>query len=313
MKKIITLTINPSIDKSTSIEQVVANKKLRCDAPYFEPGGGGINVSRAIHRLGGSSLAYYTMGGISGQRFSDILQEEGIEQKTFMVQENTRENFAVFEKATGQQYRFIMPGPELSESEWKRCLEDFENHVQRGNFSYIVASGSLPPNVPPDFFERLAHFTNEKDARLVIDTSGDALRAAVKEGVYLLKPNLRELAQLSGHDIEDEPEQEKAARTIVDRGQAEVVVVSMGAAGAMLVSKQTAKYIPAPTVKIRSKIGAGDSMVAGIVLALVRGKSLYQAVRFGVAAGSAAVMLPGTELCRREDTERLYKKMIDIE
>jgi 6-phosphofructokinase 2 len=307
MNRIITLTMNPTIDRSTSVENVAAEQKLRCDAPRLEPGGGGVNVSRAIHRLGGESLAIYPAGPPIGDLLQELLAEEGIHQRTHSIAEPTRQNLMVKDETSGQQYRFNMPGPKLSREEWQKYLTMVGEDLERGD--YVVASGSLPRGVPHDFYARLAVVVHEHDGRMALDTSEEELCLAAEEGVYLLKPNMRELAHLAGEEIESEEHAIEVAQDLVNKGKAQVVVVSLGAGGALWVSKDQMEYVRAPTVSIKSKIGAGDSMVAGIVLSLARGKTVRDAVLFGVAAGSAAVMTPGTELCRREDTERLYARM----
>ena len=301
---ILTLTMNPCIDKSTSIENVVAERKLRCAPPKHEPGGGGINVSRAIHRLGGTSMDLHLTGGETGQMLDLLLDQEGIAFESIPIQSLTRENLIVYEEATELQYRFGMPGPAVREGEWKACLKKIRamDPVPK----YIVASGSIPPGVPGDFYARIARLAREKKARLILDSTRAPLRRALEEGVYLIKPNLGEFKTLAKKEVEQETHQVALARRIVHKGQSEAVIVSLGAAGVLMVWKDGCERLHAPTVPIKSKVGAGDSMVAGIVLALERGESLEKAVRFGVAAGAAAVMTPGTELCRKEDTERLY-------
>ncbi len=307
MQSILTLTMNPSIDKSSDVEHVVPERKLRCKPPRYEPGGGGINVSRVIHELGGQSALLYTAGGHSGQMLRELLDQEGLDHHPVQVEGWTRENLTVFEESTSQQFRFGMPGPILQDKEWDRCL------IQVAEFDpkpdYIVASGSLPPGVPKDFYVRVACLARDMGARMIVDTSGEPLSLTLREGVFLIKPNLRELKELAGRENEDESHPEDLARQIVDSGQSEVVVVSLGAAGAMVVSREGFEHFRAPTVSIKSKVGSGDSMVAGIVLSLARGLSLKEAVSFGVAAGAAAVMTPGSELCRREDVERLYRQV----
>ena len=306
MQTIATLTMNPTIDRSSSVGQVIPERKLRCKPPRHEPGGGGINVSRAIHRLGGQSVALYTAGGVTGQMLQDLLGDEGvINHRPIVIEELTRQNLTVLEESSGQQFRFGMPGPVLQDAEWQRCLDELA--ILEPKTGYIVASGSLPSGVPDDFYARVASLAKEMGSRIIVDTSEVPLRLAAREGVYLLKPNLRELRQLAGRDLEDEAQQVAAAKEIVDTGQSEVVIVSLGAAGALLVSSAGHKRLRSPTVPIRSRVGAGDSMLAGIALALARGASLSDAARFGVAAGAAAVMTPGTELCRREDVEQLYE------
>jgi 6-phosphofructokinase 2 len=299
--------MNPTVDKNAVVEHVVAERKLRCRPPRHDPGGGGINVSRAIQRLGGRSLALYPAGGAIGTMLQNLLGREEIEYCVVPIEGMTRENLTIREGSTDQQYRFGMPGPFLRETEWEQCLDELSNVDPHPE--YIVASGSLPPGAPNDFYSRVARLGHELSSQVILDTSGEALLEAVQEGVYLVKPNMRELRQLAGEELRGEAEQESAAKEIVRQGRASAVIVSLGAAGALFVSAKATKRIRAPTVQIRSKIGAGDSMVAGIALGLARGKALHDAVLFGIAAGSAAVMTPGTELCRRQDTERLYEQM----
>jgi len=302
---IVTLTMNPTIDMSTGVNHVVAERKLRCKPLFREPGGGGVNVSRAIRRLGGESITLYPAGGAAGHMLRDLLDKEGLEHRPIPIEGLTRENLIVFEESSRRQFRFGMPGPGLNESEWKRCLEELTAISPKPD--YLIASGSLPPGVPDDFYARVARLGAKLGARVIVDTSGEPLRLAAHASVYLLKPNMRELRELTGEELRDERQQERVAKEIVDSGHAEVVVVSLGAAGSLMVSKDGCERLRAPIVPIESRVGAGDSMVAGIVLSLARDKPIREAVEFGVAAGAAAVMTPGTELCRREDVERLYE------
>jgi len=308
MQSIVTLTVNPAIDKSASIDNVVPERKLRCGIPFHEPGGGGINVSRAIHKLGGKSSALYLAGGPLGDMLSDLLGQEGIDHHPTAIHGLTRLNFTVYEESTGQQFRFGMPGPEVQEKEWRQLLDTL--YTYQPTPAFIVASGSLSSGMPTDFYARIATCARDLGTRMILDTWGEPFSLAVREGVYLIKPNLRELGDLAGVTIEEEGEQEALARQIIEQGQSEVVVVSLGAAGALLADKNGYERLRAPTVPIKSKVGAGDSMVAGISLRLAQGDSVVEAVRFGVAAGAAAVMTPGTELCRREDAENLYEKIV---
>ena len=305
---IVSLTMNPTIDTSSRVGHVVAERKLRCKPPCHEPGGGGINVSRAIRRLGGDSVALYPSGGWYGHMLQGLLDQEGLNHSPISIGGSTRQNLIVLEESSGRQFRFGMPGPTFHEAEWKRCLEVLETLAPKPD--YLVGSGSLSPGVPDDFYARVAQIATKRGIQLIVDTSGEALRLAARAGVYLLKPNMRELRALADHEIKDEVEQEGIATEIIRNGGSEIVVVSLGTAGALIASKEGYERFRAPTVPIQSKVGAGDSMVAGIVLSLAQGKSPRDAVRFGVAAGAAAAMTPGTELCRREDTERLYRHMV---
>lgn len=308
MKTIVTITLNPAIDKSSSVDHVVAERKLYCKAPRFEPGGGGVNVSRAIKKLGGESLLLYPAGGLTGKRLQTLLDEEGLNHRPFPIEGANRESLVILEESTGQQYRFGMPGPQLRKEEWESFIRELTSMEPPPD--YVVASGSLPPGVPADFYARVARVGKKRGIKVIIDASREALNAALREGVFLIKPNVREFRGLVGMEIEEESQIKAAARKMVESGRCEVLTISLGAAGAMVVSETFAEHIRPPTVPIVSKVGAGDSMVAGIVLSLARGNPLMEAVLFGVAAGTAAVMTPGTQLCRREDAERLYAGMV---
>ncbi|KAA5544944.1 1-phosphofructokinase family hexose kinase [Adhaeribacter rhizoryzae] len=302
--KIVTLTINPAVDKSTYVDELSPDNKLRCDAPIFEPGGGGINVSRAIKRMGGDSLAYYLAGGSTGNVLCQLLDKEGLTHIPIPSIKWTRENFAVTERTTDRQYRFGMPGSEIPEEEWKYSLIKLEKTSPKPE--YIVASGSLPRGVPNDYYARVATIAKNMGAKLILDTSGEALKKAAGIGVYLLKPNISELAKLAGKESLEEHEREGFAQQLVRDGMCEVMVVSMGAQGAMLVTKDQIEYVAPPEIKPKSTVGAGDSMVAGMVFTLAQGWPLCEVIKYGVAAGTATTMTPGSELCNKADIEEIY-------
>lgn len=304
MKKIVTLTLNPAIDKSSCIDHVVAERKLYCKTPRFEAGGGAVNVARAIKKLGGESLLLYPAGGLTGQRIKELLDEECLSHKSLPIEGMIRENLVVLEESTGLQYRFGMPGPHLSKKEQDSFIQELMSMQPQPD--YIVASGSLPPGVASDFYAQIARLGKNMGAKVIVDVSGKALNAALEEGVFLVKPNIREFWQLIGQEIKEESQLKAAAHQLVADGRCEVLVISLGAAGALVASKTFTEHIMSPTVPIISKVGAGDSMVAGIVIHLAQGNPLWESVLFGVATGTAAVMTPGTELCRKKDVERLY-------
>ena len=303
MTDIITITFNPCIDKSTTVNALAPEKKLRCTPPVFEPGGGGINVARAIKKLGGEAIAIYPSGGYSGKFLNVLLEREDIETMNIEIEQHTRENMIVLDTATNQQYRFGMPGQHLSETEWQLCLKAIEeNHSQ-----FIVASGSLSPGLPADILAKISIIAKRQKRKLIVDSSGDALRLALKEGVYLIKPNLGELSILAGKEIIETNDIEPIAKDLIKNGNCEIVVVSMGALGAMLISKDETYKVEAPIVKKKTTVGAGDSMVAGIVLYISEGKSLLEALQYGVACGTAATLDAGTALCKKEEVGRLYQ------
>jgi 6-phosphofructokinase 2 len=301
---IVTLTMNPAIDVSSRVAYVVPQEKLRCGAPTYEAGGGGINVARAVRKLGGDALALFPAGGPAGLLLGRLLDGEGVRHRTVPIGEWTRENLNVYEEATGRQFRFIMPGPRLAEAEWQRVLDAVTALQPRPQ--YLVASGSLSPGVPGDFYARLAEWARRVGTRLVLDSSGEPLRRATEAGVYLLKPSLREFEELTGEKDCEESRLPVAARRLVDAGRCSLLVLSLGARGVFWMTESERGRLAAPTVPVQSSVGAGDSMVAGIVLSLVGGRPLRDAIRFGVAAGAASVMNPGTALCRAADVERLY-------
>ena len=308
MKNIVTFTLNPAVDKSSAVDYVKAEDKLYCDQPVFEPGGGGINVSRAIKKLGGSSLLFYTAGGFTGRKLDRLLAKEELNKEAVKIAAETRENLIVAEKTSELQYRFGMPGPEISEQEYEKI---FSKLSQLNPFpDYLVISGSIPEGVSDDIYAEMTALAKKKGAEVVVDVSGAPLRSAVKEGVFLIKPNLKEFQELVGRELKDEDEIKNEAFKLVKDKCCQVIIISIGAGGALLVSDQQAEFMRPPTVPIKSKVGAGDSMVAGIVLSLARGESLKNSFYYGLAAGSAAVMTPGTELCNKEDTDRLFKKML---
>lgn len=307
MKDIVSLSINPTVDKSSTVDQVVAERKLRCTAPIFEPGGGGVNVSRAIKKLGGDSTLIYTAGGLAGGMLRGLLEDEGLTTRPVPIEGMTRESFAVLEESTGRQFRFGMPGPQVRVEEWEGALEEVAAAAPQSGF--IVASGSLPPGVPADFYAQVAKVGKRARSKVIVDTSGEPLKKALDEGVFLIKPNLREFRELLDKDLKEEAQIEAAAREVIAGGGCELLVISLGSAGALFVSRDAVAHMRPPTVRIVSKVGAGDSMVAGITLGLARGWPSRDAVLFGIASGAAAVMTPGSELCRREDAERLYEKL----
>jgi 6-phosphofructokinase 2 len=304
MPDIVTITINPSVDIWTSVDRVAPTHKLRCGAERREPGGGGINVARVLKRLGGDVLAAYPSGGVIGQLLERMIEGEGVESLAIPIGGVTREDFTVLEEATTQEFRFVLPGPHLTESEWRNCLAAFTSISSRPRF--VVASGSLPPGVPADFYAQIAAAAKRNAARVVVDGSGPALKAALDEGVYLVKPSLRELSDLVGEPLEDRQSWINASRRLVESERAEIVALTLGGQGALLVTKAGAWFADAVPVEAISAVGAGDSFLAAMIWALAMERPAHDAFRYGVAAGAAALLSAGTALCHREDIERFF-------
>lgn len=305
MPEIVTLTVNPAIDIATSVERMMDTHKMRCARGRGDPGGGGINVARVVHRLGGDCLAVYLAGGPVAERLARLLSAEGLSFVALRIEGETRENFSVTERSTHREFRFVMPGPTVSEAEWQRCQGylDALHPAPR----YLVLSGSLPLGMPEDFYARIIHQAKANGTRVVLDASGPALRAALPQAPFLIKPSLNELRQLTGLALETQADCMQAAREIVRKGHAHVVALTLGAGGAMLVTQDGVVHASAVATSIQSTIGAGDSFVGAMVWALNRNADTREAFRYGMAAAAAALGHAGTELGTAAEIEQCYR------
>lgn len=305
MTAIVTLTMNPAVDLASRVERVLPVDKMRCAAPRFDPGGGGINVARTIHVLGEPVLAVFPVGGPAGQLLADMVQTIGVPMRSVPVSGHTRQNLSVTETASDDQYRFVFPGALLTAADRERCLREVERALV--DSSYLVASGSLPPGVPADFYRAVVELARARGVRSIVDTSGAALHGI--RGAYVVKPSLRELAEYVGRPLPDRLEQLAAARQLIVDGLSENVVLSLGAAGALAVTADAAHRYPALTATVASGIGAGDAMVGGITVGVVRGGDLFEAVRLGIAAATAALETPGTQPGRAQRIAELFREL----
>jgi 6-phosphofructokinase 2 len=301
---IVTLTMNPALDISSDAEVVGPTDKVRCGAARYNSGGGGINVAKIAHVLATPVTAVYPAGGPTGAVLTELLIQDGVPIRRVKIAASTRESFTINETSTGLQYRFVLPGPCLSFVEEQHCLAELRDAATSAGF--VVASGSLPPGAPVNFYQQVALICRDIGAKLVLDTSGGGLRH-VTSGVYLLKASVRELRECIGRELVTESEQLEAAYEIIDCGRAEAVVVSLGSDGALLATSRQYLRFPAIPIRALSGVGAGDAMVAAITAGLSRDWSLSKSVRYGIAAGAAMLMTPGTQPCTRADTERLFE------
>ncbi|MBM3386352.1 MAG: 1-phosphofructokinase family hexose kinase [Betaproteobacteria bacterium] len=307
MPRFVTFTPNPALDVSTSVERLVHAHKLRCDAAQQHPGGGGINVARVLHRLGAQVLAIYPAGGPTGQRLHASLQAEGVPDLPLPMAGETRENFTVYEREREQEFRFVLPGPTLSAAEWSHSLDTLRQ--QHPTPAWLISSGRLPPGVADDGHAQVARIARAIGARMVLDSSGPALTAALQEGVWLVKPSLRELVELSGIDLPTRRSQREAAQRLIAQGRAQWVALTLGNEGAMLVGPDQCLLADALAVPVASSVGAGDSFLAGLVWALDQGHDGPTALAHAMAAGAAAVMVRGTALCQPEQVDRLRQQV----
>jgi len=299
MKKILTLTMNPALDVSTGTERVMPERKLRCGPAKRDPGGGGINVARVLKRLGSPARALFPAGGHIGAQLEQLVEGEGVDTLTIPIKGETRENFTARETGTGQQYRFVLAGPEVTASECQSCLEALEGALLAAGL--LVASGSLPPGAPPDFYAQVATVAASQKVPFMLDTSGQALAAALGPKLGFIKPNLRELSDLVNADLITEADQIDACRALTARGKVATVALTLGASGGLLVSADGVWQARGPDVEVESAVGAGDSFMGGMAWALGAGRRPEEAFAAGIAAGTAAVLTPGTGLCRADD------------
>ena len=301
---ILTLTLNPALDMASSVPVMVPDEKLRCSEPQLDPGGGGLNVSRAVHALGGESLALVALGGLTGDRLAVLIRREGVMFLGITGPGETRQSLTVNEASTGRQYRFMLPGPVWHQEDQARVFTLLRAAGKPGGFAVI--SGSQPPGVPMDFPARLA--AAMAGMRVVLDTSGAALVQAVDHPIpdlEVLRMDGEEAEALATRPLATRADTADFAQSLVLRGVAKKVIIARGADGSVLADARQRLFARAPKVQVNSKVGAGDSFVGGYVLALARGQTEAEALAQGVAAAAAAVMSAATELCRAEDVARL--------
>jgi 6-phosphofructokinase 2 len=302
--RIATLTLNPAVDLASTAASVVPTHKVRTFKERFDPGGGGINVARVIHVLGGDTLALVMTGGITGRLVEELLDDAGVQWQALPIRGRTRISLNVHDRMSGLEYRFVPEGPNVEPDEWNGALKIL--HQVGGE--WIVASGSLPRGVPADFYAQAAVIAEQRGQKFVLDTSGAALRAAVGHGIELLKLSLSELEFLIGRELPDLQSQEKETASLIRSGAARMVAVSLGRNGAILGTREGVRRLPAITVEERNAVGAGDSFLAGLVFGLARGLSHREALELAIAAGAASVATYGTAQVRRADVEVLYRK-----
>jgi 6-phosphofructokinase 2 len=299
---ILTITLNPALDITTTTEALEPQRKLRCDRPRYDAGGGGVNVSRAIKELGGTSQAFVVLGGPTGEHFLNVLGPSEIDTHIYRGAGDTRFSLTVMEKSSGLHYRFLLPGPEQVAADTDALLASIMARIAPA--SLVVASGTLPPGLPVDFYGRVSREVRARGASLILDTSEPALSAALPARPYCIRVNHHEARDIVGG--EPIAAAEAFAHQLIDRDLAEVAIITAGDQGAFVSTKGTFLKISPPRVSVRSSVGAGDSFVAALALGLARGWRVEDAARFGVAAAAAAVTTEATELCRRSDAERFY-------
>lgn len=299
---IVTLTLNPAIDLACAVDEVRHTHKLRTAGEHLDPGGGGINVARVIHTLGSETLAVVLAGGVTGALVEELLTEAGVPHRTVRTKGRTRISFTVFDRTNQVEYRFVPEGPTAEPHDWLDTLSVLETI----ECEWLIASGSLEHGMPTDLYAQIARMAHRLDRRFVLDASGPALVAALDAGVDLVAPSLGELETLVGRTVPDPADQEQQAMALIQAGKAKMVAVTLGAGGALLATHEGAIRMRAPNVPFRSAVGAGDSFLASLTLALSRGKTPAEALARGIAAGAAAVVSAGTSRVTAEAVEEQY-------
>lgn len=309
MRKIWTLTMNPAIDLGAEVEEVIPNQKLRTRQPAIEPGGGGVNVARALNRMDERSTAIFPVGGPLGCYYKSLLDAENVDYEAVETEESLlRFNINLREKNHANQYRILMPGPELRESEWHQILDLLKDSLRKENL--LVVSGSLPSEVPNDFERSLAKIIEAAGARFILDGPGDMIERMKETRIDWITPNQREFEDLLGRNLESDDLEEELV-SFIEGHSTENILLTLGSKGAIYAGAEGVRHIPAPEVDPVSAVGAGDSAVAGLVLALAHGRDCFSASQWAVAAGAAAVKTPGSHLLKKSDFEALREELCE--
>ncbi len=299
--RVTTLTVNPAVDMATQATAVRPGHKIRTFGERYDQGGGGINVARVITELGGEALALFASGGVTGRFIEEMLTATKVPWQAVRIQGACRISVAVRDQSNGLEYRFVPLGPELAQSDYARIL-DAAASIEA---EWLVASGSLPPGAPPDFYGQVARTAAARGARFALDTSGAALKASLRSGIHLLKPSLTEFEAIVGRQVRDLPSQMDLAKRLAGSGAAQMIALTLGERGAILATADHALHLPAVAVSERTGVGAGDSFLAGLVFGLAEGQTDEKALRLALACGASAVRGTGTAQVRRAEVEAL--------
>jgi 6-phosphofructokinase 2 len=303
---IATVTLNPSLDKIVTVEELVVDEANRWTSLRRDPGGKGINVSRVVHELGGETIAYGFIGGIDGETLKHLLQQQKVPFDFTPIEGEIRSNFIITDLKTHRQTRIDAPGPHILNRELKKLIQKITHIKPKPDF--IVFAGSVPPGVPADIYRQLIEKVKSSGIKTVLDSDNQWLKEGIKAKPNVIKPNVHEAEELLETNLKDEAAIVEALKTLIKRG-IEIAVISRSKDGLIIANEEKILKVTPPQVEVRSTVGAGDSTVAGLVLKLSQGQGIDEACRWAVAAGTAATLTPGTELCRREDVERLLPQV----
>jgi 6-phosphofructokinase 2 len=301
---IYTVTLNPALDRTLYVESLVPGQSTRIRREARYAGGKGIDVSRALREMGSDSIALGLIGGFDGKELEGRLLLAGVACRFTRIANETRTNIIIQDEPSGAETALLARGPEVQPSE----LMDFLDVLEKlPDMSFLIISGSLPPGLTPEVYSRMVTVGNERRARVVLDTTGDALRQGIHARPAVIKPNRFELAELAGKELADVRAVSEYSASLLDR--VETVLVSMGADGIVMVTRDRVFHARPPKVTVRSTVGAGDCAVAGFVHGLAAGDSNTDALRRAVATGTAATLNPGTGLCRCADIDTILPQV----
>jgi 6-phosphofructokinase 2 len=303
---IATVTLNPSLDKTATVEELVVDEANRWTSLRRDPGGKGINVSRVIHELGGETIAYGFIGGFDGEALKHLLRQQGVPFDFTPIKGEIRSNFIITDLKTRRQTRIDAPGPHISRDELRKFIDKITRIKTKPDF--LILAGSVPPGVPADIYRQLIETAKESGIKTVLDSDNKWLKEGIKAKPNVIKPNVHEAEELLEIQLRDEAAIIDAVKALVSKG-IEVATISRGKDGLIVATKEKVLKVTSPQVEVRSTVGAGDSAIAGLVLKLSQGQGIEEASQWAAAAGTAATLTPGTELCRREDVERLLPQV----
>ena len=303
---IITITLNPAIDQTLVLPKFVAGDTLRVKSSRFDPGGKGINVSRVVKELGGDTIAMGFAPGGLGRYIEQTLETQEIPCDFVHTQGETRTNITILDESRHVNTILSDPGPQTDPRSVDELLSRLRKRLQPGD--WLVLAGSIPPPIDPAIYARIIGAAKDSGAHSVLDADGPALAAGVGARPEMVKGNRRELERLLSRHLDDEESTLEAAREVHAAG-VPTVVVTRGREGAVAVSDGTCLRGVAPRVRAVSAVGSGDAFLAGVVLTLSRGGGIEDALRLGIASGTAAVLTPGTELCHRREVDILLPRV----
>lgn len=304
---IITVTLNPAVDKTVEVDNCTIDSVNRVSSIKLDAGGKGINVSKVVKSLGGESVALGVLAGGTGKFIKNYLDNEEIKNDFSFVPGETRTNIKIVDKVKGTNTDINEPGSSISEEDIKKIKEKVFSNAKQEDI--LVLSGSVPQGVEKNIYELWIKEAKDLGVKTILDADGELLKQGILSGPYLIKPNIHELEKLFGVKIDGIPQVINLCQNIFDYG-VNIIAVSLGAEGALFMNKEKTIFAHGIKVKVKSTVGAGDSMVAALAFALDKGYSFEKAVTLSVASATAGVMTEGTTAGELEDILNIEKQVV---